>query len=139
MSDRCITPDESQKETINELLSVTQNTDFDRYWLTIGTDVVKRIEVRMPNSSGGCEHEDGSLFRKDERIRVECLDGYCDLRGVSFTALDEDGQVIWQASIPDGEDNEGFIHLRNDDWNITKFHNAICAASVIQELHFPVG
>lgn len=42
-----------------------------------------------------------------------------DPRGVSFTALAEDSHIIWQASIPDGEDNAGFTHLRNDDWNIT--------------------
>ena len=50
---------------------------------------------------------------------MECLDGFHDLRGVSFIALDEAGQIIWQASIPDSEDNEGFTHLRNDDWNVT--------------------
>ena len=50
---------------------------------------------------------------------MEYLDGFTDLRGVSFTALGEDGQIIWQASVPDGDDNEGFTHLRNDDWNIT--------------------
>ncbi len=117
--DRCITLDESQKEIMNELLSVAQNDVLDRYWLTIGADGVKRVEIKTAHSSGGCEHADGSLYQKGERIWVECLDGYLDLRGVSFTALAEDGHIIWQASIPDGEDNAGFTHLRNNDWNIT--------------------
>ena len=117
--DRCITLDESQKEIMNELLSVAQNDVLDRYWLTIGADGVKRVEIKTAHSSGGCEHADGSLYQKGERIWVECLDGYLDLRGVSFTALAEDGHVIWQASIPDGEDNAGFTHLRNNDWNVT--------------------
>ena len=92
---------------------------LDRYWLTIGADGVKSIEITTAHSSGGCEHADGSLYQKGERIWVECLDGYLDLRGVSFTALAEDGQIIWQVSIPDGEDNAGFTHLRNNDWNVT--------------------
>ena len=117
--DRCITLDESQKEVMNELLSVAQNDVLDRYWLTIGADGVKRVEIKTTHSSSGCEHADGSLYQKGERIWVECLDGYLDLRGVSFTALAEDGHVIWQASIPDGEDNAGFTHLRNNDWNVT--------------------
>lgn len=117
--DRCITLNESQKEIMNELLSVAQNDVLDRYWFTIGAEGVKRIEIKTAHSSGGCEHADGSLYQKGERIWVECLDGYLDLRGVSFTALAEDGHVIWQASIPDGEDNAGFTHLRNNDWNVT--------------------
>ena len=116
--DRCITLDETQQEAMDRLLSEA-NDVLDRYWLTIGADGVKRIEIKTAHSSGGCEHADGSLYKKGERIWVECLDGYLDLRGVSFTALAEDGQIIWQASIPDGEDNAGFTHLRNNDWNIT--------------------
>lgn len=116
--DRCITLDETQQEAMDRLLSEA-NDVLDRYWLTIGADGVKSIEIKTAHSSGGCEHADGSLYQKGERIWVECLDGYRDLGGVSFSAVDEAGLVIWQASIPDGEDNEGFTHLRNDDWNIT--------------------
>lgn len=117
-ADRCITLDETQQEAMDRLLSEA-NDVLDRYWLTIGADGVKSIEIKTAYSSGGCEHADGSLYQKGERIWVECLDGYLDLRGVSFTALAEDGQIIWQASIPDGEDNAGFTHLRNNDWNVT--------------------
>ena len=118
LGDRCITLDETQQEAMDRLLSEAHDV-LDRYWLTIGADGVKSIEIKTAQASGGCEHADGSLYQKGERIWVECLDGYLDLRGVSFTALAEDGHVIWQASIPDGEDNAGFTHLRNNDWNIT--------------------
>ena len=117
--DSCITLNESQKATMDVLIAVGQDSDFGRYWLTVGEDGVKRIEIKTAYSSGGCENADGSLYQKGDRIWLECLDGFLDLRGVSFTALDEAGQIIWQASIPDGEDNEGFTHLRNDDWNVT--------------------
>ena len=117
--DRCISLNESQKAAMDVLIEVGQDSDFDRYWLTIGEDEVKRIEIKTAYSSGGCEKADGSLYKKGERIWLECLDGFLDLRGVSFTALDEAGQIIWQASIPDVEHNESFTHLRNDDWNVT--------------------
>ena len=48
--DRCITLDESQKEIMNELLSVAQNDVLDRYWLTIGADGVKRVEIKTAHS-----------------------------------------------------------------------------------------
>lgn len=73
----------------------------------------------MPNSSGGCENADGSLFKKGERIWLENLDGYTDLRGLTITALGENGEIIWTASIPNEDENQGFTHLVNDDWEIT--------------------
>ena len=110
--------DENQQKIMDRLLSEA-NDLLDRYWLTISADGVKSIEIKTAHSSGGCENADGSLYKKGDRIWLECLDGYTDLRGVSFIALGEDGQIIWQASVPDGEDNEGFTHLTNNDWNIT--------------------
>ena len=93
--------------------------ELERFYLTIGAEGVKTIELTMPNSIDACENEDGSLFKKGDRIWLECLDGYKDLRGVSIRALGENGEILWTASIPDGEDNAGFTHLGNDDWNIT--------------------
>ena len=110
---------DSDLDRINALIAAYSDSDSDKYWLTIGEDGVKRIEIKTAYSSGGCENADGSLYQKGDRIWLECLDGYLDLRGVSFTAFAENGQIIWQASIPDGEDNAGFTHLRNNDWNIT--------------------
>ena len=90
-----------------------------KYYLTIGSEGVKSIELSMPNSSGGFENADGSLLKKGERIWLENLDGYSDLCGLTITALGENGEIIWTASIPDGEENKGFIYLVNDDWKIT--------------------
>ena len=90
-----------------------------QFYLTIGSEGVKSIELSMPNSSGGCENADGSLFKKGERIWLENLDDYADLRGLTITALGENGEVIWTTSIPDSEENKGFTHLVNDDWEIT--------------------
>lgn len=121
-NDRCISLDESKCKEINKIFGITQDLQLERFYLTIGAEGVKTIELTMPNLIDACENEDGSLFKKGDRILLECLDGYKDLRGVSITALGENGEILWNASIPDGEDNEGFTHLRNDDWNITNIH-----------------
>lgn len=93
--------------------------ELSKFYLTIGAEGVKSIKLTMPNASGGCENADGSLFKKGERIWLENLDGYTDLRGLTITALGENDEIIWTASVPDEEENKGFIHLVNDDWEIT--------------------
>ena len=96
-----------------------QESEFDQYYLTIGADDVIRIEFSMSDSSGGFQNADGSLLKKGEKIWLENLDGYPDLRGLSITAFNRAGEIIWSASIPDGEDNRGFTHLTQDGWTIT--------------------
>ena len=93
--------------------------EISKFYLTIGSEGVKSIKLSMPNSSGGFENADGSLLKKGERIWLENLDGYTDLRRLTITALGENGEIIWTASIPDEEENKGFTHLVNDDWEIT--------------------
>ena len=93
--------------------------ELSKFYLTIGAEGVKSIKLTMPNASGGCENADGSLFKKGERIWLENLDGYTDLRGLTITALGENDEIIWTASVPDEEENKGFTHLVNDDWEIT--------------------
>ena len=93
--------------------------EISKFYLTIGSEGVKSIKLSMPNSSGGFENADGSLLKKGECIWLENLDGYTDLRGLTITALGENGEIIWTASIPDEEENKGFTHLVNDDWEIT--------------------
>jgi len=93
--------------------------ELSKFYLTIGAEGVKSIELTMPNASGGCESADGSLFKKGERIWLENLDGYSDLCGLTITALGENDEIIWTASVPDEEESKGFTHLVNDDWEIT--------------------
>ena len=107
----------------NDCLQVegfSSNTDEPaKYYLTIGAEGVKSIELSMSNSSGGFENADGSLLKKGERIWLEHLNGYTDLRGLTITALGENGEIIWTASIPNEDENKGFTHLVNNDWEIT--------------------
>lgn len=107
------------EEARQAILFPSTENEPSKFSLTIGAEGVKSIELTMPNSSGGCENADGSLFKKGERIWLENLDGYTDLRGLTITALGENGEIIWTASIPDEEENKGFTHLVNDDWEVT--------------------
>lgn len=107
------------EEARQAILFPSTENEPSKFYLTIGSEGVKSIKLSMPNSSGGFENADGSLLKKGERIWLENLDGYTDLRGLTITALGENGEIIWTASIPDEEENKGFIHLVNDDWEIT--------------------
>lgn len=100
-------------------IKVVEEVELNKFYLTIGAEGVKSIELSMPNSSGGFENADGSLLKKGERIWLENLDGYNDLCGLTITALGENGEIIWTASVPDTDENKGFTHLKNDDWEIT--------------------
>ena len=109
----------TQRMNQSSTANMTNDEDPDlQYYLTIGAEGVKSIELSMPHSSGGCENADGSLFIKGERIWLENLDGYSDLRGLTITALGENGEIIWTASIPDNDENEGFTHLTQDGWTL---------------------
>lgn len=107
------------EEARQAILFPSTENEPSKFYLTIGSEGVKSIKLSMPNSSGGFENADGSLLKKGERIWLENLDGYTDLRGLTITALGENGETIWTASIPDEEENKGFTHLVNDDWEIT--------------------
>ena len=107
------------EEARQAILFPSTENEPSKFYLTIGSEGVKSIKLSMPNSSGGFENSDGSLLKKGERIWLENLDGYTDLRGLTITALGENGEIIWTASIPDEEENKGFTHLVNDDWEIT--------------------
>lgn len=105
---------------LNEVYSIRVLQEADRkYYLTIGAEGVMRIEITAPNTSGGCQLADGSAFKKGERVWLENLDGFADLRGLTITALNEKEEVVWSASIPDIEENKGFTHLTLDGWTIT--------------------
>lgn len=41
----------------------------------------------MPNSSGGFENADGSLYRKGEQIWLDPLEGFDDLCGVTISHM----------------------------------------------------
>jgi len=107
------------EEARQVILFPSTENEPSKFYLTIGSEGVKSIKLSMPNSSGGFENADGSLLKKGECIWLENLDGYTDLRGLTITALGENGEIIWTASIPDEEENKGFTHLVNDDWEIT--------------------
>ena len=99
--------------------------DEKRFYLTVGKEAAQNVYsilITTPDFSGGCQNADGSPFKRGERIYLECLDGLADLRGVSFTALDENGEIVWSSAVPDTEDNRGFTLLSVDGWTIADGH-----------------
>ena len=92
--------------------------DSTRYYLTIGAEGVVSIEIQNTNKSGGCANADGSPFQKGERVWLEPLDGCSNLRGVTITALDENGTEVWRISIPDKAGNQYFSGYAGDGWSL---------------------
>ena len=78
---------------------VEQNSG--KYYLTIAAEGVTEIEISTALSSGGCIHADGSAFQKGEKVYMEQLDGFTDLRGVKITARDADGYDLFSLSVAD--------------------------------------
>ena len=96
-----------------------------KYYLTIGAEGVAEIGITTPYSSGGCMNADGSLFQKGDKVWLESLEGLQGLRGVTITAMDQDGIVVWSLSVPEGEDTAFAVEqngdvLSADGWIITR-------------------
>ena len=80
------------------------------YYLLIGADGVNEIQLSLPDSSGGVGNADGSLFQKGEKVYLEPLIGLADLRGLSITALGENGEVLYGLSIPEDTSMEDVVN-----------------------------
>ncbi len=92
-------------------------SDKDGYYLVIGEEGVKTIEVTGPNSSGGVENADGSAFRVGEKIWLEQLQGVTDLRGISIVVLGEKGKILHLFSVPKEATEEQIADkLNTDTW-----------------------
>jgi len=85
------------------------------YYLVIGTDGVKSVEITNANSSGGVVNADGSLFTRGEKVWLEPLQGITDLRGMSITALSADGEILYALSIPESASDTEIINLISSD------------------------
>lgn len=86
-----------------------------KYYLTVGADGVAEIGIKTPNSSGGCVNADGSLFKKGDTVWLESLEGLQDLQGVTISAMDEEGTVLWALSIPEDGDGKDLLALLERD------------------------
>lgn len=87
------------------------------YHLLIGADGVKEIQMSLPDSGGGVINADGSSFQKGEKVYLEPLQGITDLRGLSITALGENGEVLYGLSIPEDASMEDVINtVGSDGW-----------------------
>jgi len=92
-----------------------EGSEKDRYYLLIGAEGVTSIDVSTPRSGGGCVNANGKSFEKGEKVWLEWLDGFTDLRGVSITAMAKDGTVLYGLSIPTGISQGEMVNLVSGD------------------------
>ncbi len=89
----------------------------DAFYLVIGEKNVAEIKISTPKSSGGVVNADGSLFRKGQKVWLEEIDGISSLRGVSITAINKDGRIVYSFSIPENADDGDITKLvLGDTW-----------------------
>lgn len=94
-----------------------QNMEF---FITIGAEGVSRIEYSLPGRSGGMMNADETMLKLGERVLLfDKSFGLTDLRGLEIIALDEGGNIVWSAAVPDTKENRGTSYLKQDGWVIT--------------------
>ena len=81
------------------VLTTGDNDLPEGYYLTVGERGIAEITYTMPDSSGGCVHADGTLFRKGETVWLEGVDNNKWQAGVEVSALDKNGAVVWSATL----------------------------------------
>ena len=104
-AEKSIETDGMQMQQVSFLYDTEQG-----YYLLIGADGVNEIQLSLPDSGGGVVNADGSLFKKGEKVYLEPLQGITDLRGLSITALGENGEVLYGLSIPEDASIEDVIN-----------------------------
>lgn len=109
----------AQLGQVSDIRVVEQGEERNQFYLTIGAEGVSYIEISMPGFSGGCQHADGSDFQPGEQVWLDLLDGHSDLRGLRMRARNGAGEIVWEASVPDIEENVGVTNLTQDGWTIT--------------------
>ncbi len=87
----------------------------DGYHLLIGAEGVMSIEVSSPGVSGGIVCADGSPFRVGEKVWLEQLQRVTILRGVTITALGEEGEILYELAIPEDASEEVISEIVGSD------------------------
>lgn len=95
---------------------VNENNSTDEgYYLVVGADGVKEIRVSTPDGGGGTVKADESLFKKGEEVYIEQLQNVNDLRGVSITAVDRDGRIVFSFSFPENAFDTAITNAVSED------------------------
>ena len=104
------------------------------YYLLIGADGVKEIQISLPDSGGGVINADGSLFKKGEKVYLEHLQGVADLRGLSIAALGGNGEVLYGLSIPEDASMDGVINtVGGEGWLLVPTERILGVSETGQE------
>jgi len=135
-----IDPAENALETDGMIMHQTSflYATEDGYYLHVGADGVKEIQYSLGNHSGGVVNADESLFKKGDKIYLETLQGITDLRGLSITALGENGEVLYGMSIPEDASMEDVINtVGSDGWLLAPTEHIVgpAIAGKTDEIH----
>ncbi len=88
------------------------------YELTIGPGGAAEIRYGIPTYCVECIPEDGGRFLEGDSITLELPPEASGLRGMTVTALNARGEIIWSASVPDEKENADFTSMTVDGWTI---------------------
>lgn len=120
-----------EKENISDH---EEDYNGDGYYLLIGDEGVKSIEVSSPGRSGGVENTDGSAFRVGEKVWLEQLQGVTDLRGITITALGAEGEILYEFSVSEDATEEQIIDMvGSDPWLLVPTTFEIAGDDVISD------
>lgn len=108
---------DSQSAALEQL---AQEHFSDKYYLYIGEEGVMQIDFTAPNRSGGCVNADGSAFRKGEKVYLEGLDDVDDLSGVTITAYNADGEVVFALSVPEDNGQSPINAIAGEGWMLMR-------------------
>lgn len=91
--------------------SPVKNTDDEKYYLQIGIADVFEIQVKTPMDTQTYRNTLGTAFSVGQKVHLESLDGFSDIKGVSVTAFDEQGEILYLFSVPEEASNSEVINI----------------------------
>ena len=95
----------------------SESSDYYSYDLLIGAKGVVKIQV---TTAKGTEIQRNALaltYREGQKVHLKALDGIGDLRGVSITALNRYGEVVYAFSVPKEATNQEIMdRVIQDSW-----------------------
>ena len=89
------------------------------YYLTIPVENVALLNISTPYGSGGCVPGGSGVFPAGQAVWIELLEDCDDLSGVTISAYDKDGAILFTASTGENTDSsEKLTDWSSQGWTI---------------------
>ncbi|MBR2047746.1 MAG: hypothetical protein IKC09_05310 [Oscillospiraceae bacterium] len=89
------------------------------YYLTVGQEGVHKIVVSADHQEETMYKEDGTPYRKGDRLILNLLSGKNLLNGFAIEALDADGKLIWNYDLYTDRGITNETPIQDRDWVIS--------------------